>query len=123
MTTPADVEYFLDHFNHRMDLHGVRFIERRKNRKALFDLELVGLEDHRVRYLRELTANLYSEGPLKDDRFGVGPYWVFGKKVRGVEVYVKISVGDENGPVCISFHKAERPMHKPFIQFRCRSRG
>jgi hypothetical protein len=41
--------------------------------------------------------------------------WVFGKLVNRKEVYIKISLGNENsGVVCISFHIAEYPMAYPY---------
>lgn len=40
--------------------------------------------------------------------------WVFGKKVEKEEVYIKVSMGNENTEaVCISFHVAEHPMIYP----------
>lgn len=40
--------------------------------------------------------------------------WVFGKDVRGNEVYIKITLGKPNShTICISFHKAEHPMSYP----------
>ena len=40
--------------------------------------------------------------------------WVFGKDVKGSEVYIKITLGPPNyRAVCISFHVAEHPMKYP----------
>ena len=40
---------------------------------------------------------------------------VFGKDVKGREVYIKITLGYQNGQtICISFHIAEHPMNYPF---------
>ena len=40
---------------------------------------------------------------------------VFGKDVKGREVYIKITLGYQNGQtICISFHIAEHPMQYPF---------
>ncbi len=40
--------------------------------------------------------------------------WVFGKDVKGKEVYIKITLGKPNShTICISFHKAEFPMSYP----------
>ncbi len=41
--------------------------------------------------------------------------WVFGKDIKGREVYIKISLGLENcQTICISFHLAEHNMQYPF---------
>ena len=40
--------------------------------------------------------------------------WVFGKDVKGIETYIKITVGKPNmKTICISFHRAEHPMAYP----------
>jgi len=40
--------------------------------------------------------------------------WVFGKMVRGTEVYIKITMGTfNNSVICISFHLAEHPLKYP----------
>ena len=39
---------------------------------------------------------------------------IFGKLFKNSEVYIKISMGNENNKaICISFHCAERPMNYP----------
>ena len=44
-----------------------------------------------------------------------GEMWVFGKDVKEREVYIKITLGYENGQtICISFHIAEHPLKYPF---------
>jgi hypothetical protein len=40
--------------------------------------------------------------------------WVFGKDVKGQEVYIKITLGKGSSALCISFHIAEHPMNYPF---------
>ena len=41
--------------------------------------------------------------------------WVFGKDVRGREIYIKIALGMQGGQtICISFHIAEHPLKYPF---------
>lgn len=62
----------------------------------------------------ELKATDYSEGPLEEKMRGLLPMWVFGKKIKKKEVYIKISMGMPNSSsVCISFHIAEHPMKYP----------
>ena len=51
------------------------------------------------------------------DEFKPGYYWVFGKQIDGVEVYIKLKIAGLAGAeraVCLSFHKAERPLSYPF---------
>lgn len=44
-----------------------------------------------------------------------GDLWVFGKDVKGQEVYIKICYGLPNrSTICISFHVAEFPMNYPY---------
>ena len=43
-----------------------------------------------------------------------GEMWVFGKDVKGQEVYIKITLGKGASALCISFHIAEHPMNYPF---------
>lgn len=41
--------------------------------------------------------------------------WVFGKDIKGQEVYIKISLGQENtNTICVSFHIAEYKMNYKF---------
>ena len=44
-----------------------------------------------------------------------GDLWVFGKDVKGQEVYIKICYGQPNrSTICVSFHIAEYPMNYPY---------
>jgi len=68
-----------------------------------------------MRLLIHLITEDYSQGPLDEKMHGILPMWVFGKEVKGKEVYIKISMGLENtSAVCISFHIAEYPLKYPF---------
>ena len=60
------------------------------------------------------TLKFISEGPIVDALNNQGEMWVFGKDVRGNEVYIKITLGKPNShTICISFHRAEHPMSYP----------
>lgn len=64
--------------------------------------------------LTELSVIDYSEGPKKDQ--GGGPdLWVFGKALKGTDLYIKVTLGmtSTGSVVCISFHAAEHPMNFP----------
>ncbi len=63
-----------------------------------------------------LSVADYSKGPEKDRDVG-GDLWIFGKKVKGEEIYIKLKVTSVNGTKiakCISFHIAERALNYPY---------
>jgi len=69
----------------------------------------------RDKVLDELTVEDYCEGPLPEDWYGSKHMWVFGKVIKGNEIYIKITLGaDGSNTLCISFHIAEHPMVYPF---------
>ncbi len=112
-TTIHEVETFLSDFKIKSDVFGLYFRDtRQKNTQALLDLELTPIK--RLEIIKSITAKDYSEGPINDDLFGIASLWVFGKKYKDQEIYIKISMGSENDPtICISFHRAEYPMKYP----------
>lgn len=65
-----------------------------------------------------LTTNHYSSGP--DPDYGEpGEVWVFGKEIRGREVYIKLKVSAADiGKIakCLSFHIADRPIKYPYAE-------
>ena len=64
--------------------------------------------------VKSLVPQDYVEGPVIDELNRGGVMWVFGKDVKGREVYIKITLGYENGQtICISFHVAEYPLVYP----------
>ena len=114
MAEQSEVEFFLDSFKLKMSIWGLLFrANRPKNAQTLADLEI--LKNDVKNTLAELTAQDYSEGPIKDQIFGDQDMWVFGRIIKGSEIYIKITIGGHNNPViCISFHLAEYPMNYPF---------
>ncbi len=113
MVTKEEVEKFLDNFYLKVKIFGIRFRDdREKNRNAIFDLEISPRLRETV--VMSLEWKDYSEGPIIDELNNHGEMWVFGKDVKGAEVYIKITMGAPNtNTVCISFHKAEYPMSYP----------
>ena len=109
MITIEDVKAFLDQFNIKAEVFGIVFRDDRpKNRKALVQLDLTQLQREVI--VKSLLPQDYVEGPVIDVLNQKGEMWVFGKDVKGQEVYIKITLGYENGQtICISFHIAERP--------------
>lgn len=114
MITKDDVEKFLADFSVKVKIFGIRFRDdRSKNQNSLLEL---GITPHeRLNVIMQLNCYDYSEGPIVDMLNNQGEMWVFGKDIRGNEVYIKITLGKPNAhTICISFHKAEHPMSYPF---------
>lgn len=113
MVTKEDVERFLENFSLKVKIFGIRFRDDRgKNQDALLELEITPKE--RLNVIMQLNCYDYSEGPIVDALNNQGEMWVFGKDVKGNEVYIKITMGVPNShTICISFHKAEYPMKYP----------
>jgi hypothetical protein len=117
MVTIEDVKAFLDQFKIKAQVFGVRFRDDRPiNREALLELEITPLQREVV--VKSLKAEDYVDGPVIDVLNKEGEMWVFGRDVKGREVYIKITLGYENGQtICISFHIAEHPLEYPFKSF------
>lgn len=115
MATIHEVEIFLKDFKTKVSIFGIFFRDdRQKNTQARFDLELEDAD--RIEIIKSLIATDYSEGPVGDTLYGVASLWIFGKRYKNQEIYIKISLGFKDNPaLCISFHKAERPMKYPLI--------
>ena len=65
--------------------------------------------------LFSLSVDDYCHGP-DDDRDRPGLIWVFGKRVEGMEIYIKLKlaeVGKEAIAKCLSFHPADFPLCFP----------
>ncbi len=116
MTTPEEVRQFLEEFKMKMSVFQILFRdERAKNTQALLNLELTW--EKRRKIIERLEVVDFCQGPLDDKLFGIASLWVFGKHVKDVEIYIKISMGSPNSSViCISFHEAEHPLNYPFAK-------
>ena len=114
MVTVDEVKAFLDQFNVKAQIFGIRFRDDRgKNRETLLQLDITPLQREVI--VKNLLVHDYVEGPVIDELNKNGEMWVFGKDVKGREVYIKITLGYENGQtICISFHVAEHPLKYPF---------
>jgi len=113
MSTELEVSSFLRDFKEKMKFWDVLFRDDRgKNAQTLVDLELRPTE--RKAILETLEIKDYSEGPLEEKLYGGADMWVFGKTVKGKEVYIKITMGVMGSSViCISFHLAQHKMQYP----------
>ena len=113
MITSEEVQKFLQDFKVKLDIWGVIFRDDRgKNAQALLDLDITPI--YREKVLKELSAADYYEGPRIESLYGGADMWVFGKTIKGREVYIKITLGFTGAQViCISFHVAEHSMEYP----------
>lgn len=116
MPLKNQVIQFLQDFLIKMDFWGLQIRTDRtnnKNTRALLALEFSHAHVRQV--LKELKLEDYSEGPIEDKLYKVSPMWIFGKMIKGQEVYIKIQIGcPESTTICISFHFSEHKMYYPF---------
>lgn len=112
--TKEDVEKFLSDFHAKMKVFDIVFRDDRgKNLETLALLEITPV--YRVTVLSELEVRNYVDGPIVDTLNESGDMWVFGKDVKGREVYIKISLGlPDRQTICISFHLAEHVLDYPY---------
>jgi hypothetical protein len=110
MATTDAIQSFLRDFKAKFGIWGVVFRDDRgKNAKALLDLDITPV--YREQVLRELQVTDYYEGPKRETLYGGSDMWIFGKTIKGQEVYIKITLGFAGAQViCISFHVAEHSM-------------
>jgi hypothetical protein len=113
MNPSYEIQSFLNDFKTKLSVWGVVFRDDRpKNSQTLLLLDIS--TNRRLEILKSLQVKDYSEGPLHENLYGGADMWVFGKDVRGQEVYIKITMGiPGNKAICISFHIAEHPIGYP----------
>ena len=114
MATKEQVENFLKRLKEKIKVFDIIFRDDRgKNLQTLATLEIT--PTYRKQVILNIEPEDYSEGPIVDTLNKMGEMWVFGKDVKGQEVYIKITLGQpNNSTICISFHIAEHPMSYPF---------
>ena len=111
--TEYEVELFLNDFKVKMQFMDIVFMNNRaKNAKTLAILEMPVTKQKQI--IEELEVKDYSEGPIEDTNFVGSPLWVFGKIVKGYEVYIKISNGMPNRGCLIVIHCASRFIYQNF---------
>jgi len=87
-------------------------VQRKKNLDTLALLG-IGLAEAKERVL-SLVPDDHVSGPTSDEKRPSDEVWVFGLRVEGQEIYVKVCVITE--PLlctCISCHHPERPLSYP----------
>lgn len=114
MIKKEEVQMFLNRFHDKMKIFGIIYRDDRgKNRKTLEELEIV--PSYRKVVIESLAVDDYVQGPVVDELNKLGEMWVFGKDVKGRDVYIKIMLGGTGcQTICISFHIAEHPLNYPF---------
>lgn len=114
MVTKGQVAAFLDELHAKMKILDILFRDDRgKNQETLQELEIV--PSYRKVVIENLTVEDYVQGPVADELNRLGPMWVFGRDVKGREIFIKVMiVGSTCQTICISFHIAEYPLLYPF---------
>jgi hypothetical protein len=95
---------------------GLDIIPRPANMVCLAELGLT--RKNQREEILALTVSDYCEGP-EPDKDRPGEIWVFGKRISGKEVYIKLKiarVGKEKIAKCLSFHPAKHPLCFPFAR-------
>lgn len=114
MITEEEVQTFLTQFQTKLSIYGIIYRDDRgKNQKTIEELEIV--PSYRKVVIENLEVEDYVQGPIIDELNKFGEMWVFGKDVKGREVYIKIMLGGVGcQTICISFHLSEHPLVFPF---------
>jgi len=111
-----EVDAFLRDFLFNLEIWGLLIRTDRTNPRNIETLLALDLSRVQVKdILKLLRTEDYSQGPLPDKLYHQSPMWVFGKMVKGKEIYIKIQMGPPNSStICISFHFSEFNMSYPF---------
>lgn len=115
MATKEEIIRFLKEFQDKKRIWQILFRDDRgKNSAALLELEII--PNQRIEIIDNLKYTDYTEGPIPEMMYNGAEMWVFGRMLKGKEIYIKISVGaSASAPViCISFHVAEYTMVYPY---------
>ena len=108
------IEAFLKEFRQKKQIFGLLFRDdRAKNQQTLLDLEITAKK--REETIDSIQVSDYVEGPKEESLYKGAEMWVFGKQLKGRDIYIKITMGfPATSVICISFHIAERRLTYPF---------
>jgi len=111
--TKQEVDEFLNRFKQKAKIFGIIYRDdREKNEYTLLIIDIPQKERDKI--LMELQSEDFSE-IIKDTLYDLGDLWVFGKNVKGHEIYIKISIGKiNNSTICVSFHIAKHTIKYKF---------
>jgi hypothetical protein len=112
MSTPVR-DFLLEFKKAVTSASGVYLVPRED---SLATLQHLGLTKKNLEeILLSLSVADYCRGP-EADRDREGQLWIFGKRLRGHEIYIKLKVAMVAGKKiakCISFHVAKYPLSYP----------
>jgi hypothetical protein len=92
---------------------GYHLLDRPENLETITALNFSHADIKKV--LLELKPEDYYQGPLPDEMGNGLDMWVFGKVIKGLEIYIKFTMGrDKERVLLISFHKAKKRIKFPF---------
>ena len=112
------VSRFLNEFKTIARKRGVDFVPRQGFIEMLTLLGITRRICHDE--LLSLSAEDYYQGP-EDDKGRPGEVWMFGKRLEGKEIYIKLKlakVSKETIAKCLSFHPADFPLCFPLRPVR-----
>jgi hypothetical protein len=112
--TRQEASDFLDEIKRQISTTGLGFMNSRiDNKNTRSDLGLdVNIQKE---IINNLTADNYCSGPEPDEKYKWKMVGVFGTTYNGVELYIKLSIGEATEKViCLSFHEAKFPMRYKF---------
>lgn len=114
MADKSTVKSFLQKLKQIINVWGIIFSNRPKNSiQNLADLSITA--KMREEIILNLKIEDYTEGPLKETQQGGTEMWIFGKTIKGQQIYIKLTISKiTDQAICISFHKAEFSMEFPF---------
>jgi hypothetical protein len=111
-----EVRHFLRTFKEIAASRGIHIINREKTDNTLIRLGLT--RTNCKEEIMNLSVLNYSSGPDPDfSQPGRAPLWIFGKEVKGHEIYIKLKVVEGvsvDSALCISFHISEESLTYPF---------
>lgn len=111
-----EVIQFLKDYKLVMTISGLNVLNRMDDKNSLIKLGIT--KKIRKQEILSLSLTNYCEGP-NPDHSRDGYVWIFGKKLEGIEVYIKLKLVElDTGMMakCISFHEADHPLSYPYSQ-------
>ena len=116
MATTEEVKIYLEHTQQIITIFDIYWAPRDEVLKGIRDLGLT--QGIAKELILGLVVYDYVEGPIEDHLHSEFNVWIFGKAspiIESDEIYIKLSDRREGKMlVCLSFHKARRPLNYPF---------